>query len=332
MASFPPVPVTLIAGFLGSGKTTLLNRLLGGDHGRRIAVLVNDFGDVSIDAALVESADETTITLANGCICCSIASDLIGAVRDLLRRDPPPEQLVVEMSGIADPGSVLRTFTVMEKTWPLHIDAVIALVDAEYFPNPGEQHYTLAREQLVLANVVLINKTDLVGPGAVRELRARIQSYVPTARILESVQAEVPLELLLGAASERTALNTEKAPAAVDFHGFQTVTYRDGMMSLEKLREATTELPSNVFRAKGIVYLDAKPEHRVVLQVVGRRARVSLGSEWADAAPETVIVFVGPSGAMNEVEIRQRFDACRSSPRSKLLQPFAAAVEWMRKR
>lgn len=324
--------MTLISGFLGSGKTTLLNRILAGDHGRRIAVMVNDFGEVSIDAALVESADETSITLANGCICCSIAADLIGAVRDMLRRPNPPEQLVVEMSGIADPGSVLRTFSVMEKTWPLHVDAVIALVDSEHFPEEGAEHYVLAREQLVLADVVLVNKTDLVPRERVDRLRARIQGYVPTARVLETVEAEVPIELLLGldAARERPALDPAAKPASPDSHGFSTFTYRGGMMSLERLREETTELPPNVFRAKGIVHLDARPEHRVVLQIVGRRARVSLGAAWGDTTPSTTIVFVGPSGAMDPPDIQRRFDMCRA--RSGLGASLSSALEWMRRR
>lgn len=329
-----PLPVTLIAGFLGSGKTTLLNRILAGEHGRRIAVLVNDFGDVSIDAALVESSDETSITLANGCICCSIASDLIGAVRDVLRRPNPPEQLVVEMSGIADPGSVLRTFSVMEKTWPLHVDAVIALVDAEYFPEEGQEHYVLAREQIVLADVVLLNKTDLVSKDVVARLRSRIQGYVPTARVLETIDAEVPVELLLGLHVDgtRPALDEQARAPSDDSHGFETFTYRGGIMSLEKLRDETTELPPNVFRAKGIVNLDARPDHRVVLQIVGRRARVSLGTPWAEATPNTTIVFVGPRGAMDPADIQRRFDACLASSRGKLEQSFHSALTWMRKR
>jgi G3E family GTPase len=332
-----PVPVTLIAGFLGSGKTTLLNRILRGEHGRRVAVMVNDFGDVSIDAALVVDAAETTITLANGCICCSIRDDLIGSVRDLLRRDPPPEQLVVELSGIADPGSVLRSFQVMEKSWPLYVDGVIALVDSESFPDDeAAEHHLLAREQLVLADVVVLNKLDLASVERVATLRRKIAGWVPSARIVETERADVPLELLLGLDTSGRA-NEPSAPAPhVEHdgaHGFRSFTYRtQQMLSLSALRETSTELPPSVFRVKGFVFLDAKPEYKTVLQIVGRRARIDLGQRWGDEQPETVLVFVGAGAGFDEAQIRGRFDACRVGRSAGPRAALASALEWVRAR
>lgn len=330
---YEPVPATLIGGFLGSGKTTLLNRILAGEHGRRVAVLVNDFGDVSIDAELIEAADETSVTLTNGCICCSIKDDLLGAVQRLLRREPPPEQLVVELSGIADPGSVLRTFALMERRWPLFVDGVVLVVDSEQFPEPDEPHFTLAREQLVLADVVLLNKLDLVTAARVAELRSKIVEWVPTARVVETVRAEVPLELLLGLGPELTR-DLEEHPSAplvsATPHGFSTFTYRSSaLLSLAKLRAACTELPSAVFRAKGFVYLDARPDHRTRLQIVGRRARIDLGEPWAGRKPETVLVFIGGAAGFDPASLAASFAACGADPgtRPSLL---GAAVEWLR--
>lgn len=330
----PPVPVTLVAGFLGSGKTTFLNRVLAGEHGRRVAVLVNDFGDVSIDQDLIVAADETSITLANGCVCCSIRDDLIAAVRDSLRREPPPEHLVVELSGVADPGSVLRTFALMEKRWPLFVDGVIALVDSEHFPEEGEPHHLLAREQLVLADVVLLNKTDLVPAAQVARLRERIVGWVPTARVVETVLGEVPLELCLGFGCDPDhprQLGAE--PAHEPAHGFAAFTYRTGrMLSLDALRATSTELPSSVFRAKGFVFLDARPDHRTVLQIVGRRARIELGEAWAGRPPETVIVFIGSERELDPRALAASFDACAATSSSRPGPRLGAALDWIRLR
>lgn len=333
-----PVPVTLIAGFLGSGKTTFLNRVLAGEHGKRVAVLVNDFGDVSIDRDLVLSADETSITLTNGCICCSIRDDLVTAVRDLLRREPPPEHMVVELSGIADPGSVLRSFALMEKRWPLYVDGVIALVDAEHFPEEGEPHYLLAREQLVLADVVLLNKADLVSRARLAELRSRIVGWVPTARVVETVLAEVPLALCLGFGADPEHARaagpaSEPSAASGDSHGFSTYTYRSAsMLSLAALRATCTELPAGVFRAKGFVYLDARPEHRTVLQIVGRRARIELGEPWGERTPETVIVFIGAREGFDREGLRAAFDACAAPRAASGRAKISGAVDWIRTR
>lgn len=331
-----PVPVTLIAGFLGSGKTTFLNHILAGEHGRRVAVLVNDFGDVSIDAELIASADDTSITLTNGCICCTIRDDLVRAVRDVLRREPPPEHLVVELSGIADPGSVLRTFALMERTWPLFVDGVIALVDVEHFPEEGEPHHTLAREQLVLADVVLLNKTDLVTPDRVAELRRRIVGWVPTARVVETVQGEVPLALCLGFGADPDHprdLGHAAEVAERDGHGFSTFTYRTpSMLALEALRATCTELPPGVFRAKGFVHLDARPDHRTVLQIVGRRARIELGEPWGERTPETVIVFIGAREGLDRDALRAAFDACITRPGGAGGAGISGAISWIRRR
>lgn len=330
----PPVPVTLVAGFLGAGKTTFLNRVLAGEHGRRVAVLVNDFGSVSIDQDLIVASDETSVTLANGCVCCSIRDDLIAAVRDSLRRDPPPEHMVVELSGIADPGSVLRTFALMEKRWPLFVDGVIALVDAEHFPDTGEPHHVLAREQLVLADVVLLNKTDLVPSERVALLRERIVGWVPTARVVETVLGEVPLALCLGFGAEpdhERTLSPERDSEPA--HGFSTFTYRTPqMLSLEALRATCTELPSSVFRAKGFVYLDARPDHRTVLQIVGRRARIELGEPWGPGAPETVIVFVGSTTGFDPAGLTASFDACAAAAAGRPVAKLSAAIDWVRDR
>jgi G3E family GTPase len=314
-----PCSVTLLSGFLGAGKTTLLNRILRADHGQRVAVLVNDFGDVSIDAELVVGVEEGAVTLANGCICCTIRDDLTRAIQDLLRRSEPPDHVIVEMSGISEPGAVLFSFRVMEQRWPLSIDALVAVVDAERFPDPQDRHHLLARDQIAVADVLLVNKCDLVGPERLAALRRRLCAYVPGARVVECCHAEAPLELLIGVGSRSTQalLEPGERPAGHRHaRDFSTFTYRcEQPLLLERLRQACTELPRSVFRAKGIVQLDARPKHRGILQVVGRRASISLGEEWGAARPGSTIVFVGDAGGVDADAISAIFSHCSANKR-----------------
>lgn len=322
-----PVPATLLSGFLGSGKTTLLNHVLGGDHGLRVAVMVNDFGAIDIDKRLVQAVEDDVVSLANGCVCCSIQGDFVAAVQKVLKRDPPPERLLVELSGISEPGSVLRTFAVMGRSWPVDLDGVVALVDAEHFPEPGEPDYMLARDQIAAADLVVINKIDLVEPAALAAMRARIASYLPHARVVETREGRVPLEIVLGIASGR-----ERAPARGHDPGdFETFTYVSSRpLSLERLREAATDLPPAVFRGKGVVFVDAQPDYEAVLQIVGRRARLSRGRPWGEREPRTELVFIGRAGSLDADAVRHSLDKCAVT--ATRARPFAGVIEWLRHR
>jgi G3E family GTPase len=325
------VPFTLLAGFLGSGKTTLLNRILKEDHGERIAVMVNDFGDVNIDASLIVEASATRVTLENGCICCTIRDDLMSSVQELLKQPEPPDRVVVEMSGIAEPGAVLRTFALMERSWPLHLDGVVAVVDAEHFPPEGDPHHILAREQIALADLVILNKIDLVCEAERGELMDALHRWVPHARIVEAVHGNVPLEVVLGIG--RALGDVPDSEPHQAGHGFSTLTFRErAPLSLEKLRKVFTELPPSVYRAKGFLYLADKPEARGVLQVVGRRARLSLGAPWANETPQSVIVLIGDSAGMDRQELSRLLASTVAGREHAVLAPLHGAIEWLRSR
>ena len=191
-------PVTVLTGFLGAGKTTLLNRILNGDHGMKVGVLVNDFGSINIDADLVVDVDSDVISLANGCVCCSIRDDLSEALIQIIERPERPEYIVLEASGVAEPTGIALTFVDDDSLIDrVRLDSIICVVDAEQVFAAPEQ-MELKIWQVATADMLILNKTDLVGREQIERVRGWLDDHLHRYRLLEARRCDVPLEVLLG--------------------------------------------------------------------------------------------------------------------------------------
>jgi G3E family GTPase len=335
----PPthIPVTLIGGFLGAGKTTLLNYVLSENHGVRAGVLVNDFGAINIDAKLVVGVEGETVNLANGCVCCTIRDDLVGACLEMLLRPEPPEHLLIEMSGVSDPVPVLNTFLETELAAVFSLNSIIAVVDAEQLPGLEGEMGSLARAQIHAADIVALNKVDLVNPDELADVKGQVRKMAPGSKILEVSHGRVPLELIfekgLRPSEERPGGEAEDHDDHSHGHSMSASDWTSDLpLSLPKLRSALEKLPDTVFRCKGIVYLEELPAYRYVLQMVGKRNHLEETGPWGPEPPRSEIVMIGTGDGMDDEELRRVFDACvgtgdeTGSPVLRLARKLGVAV------
>jgi G3E family GTPase len=324
------VPITILTGFLGAGKTTLLNRILTGDHGLRVGVLVNDFGAINIDAELVVGVENNIISLANGCVCCQIRDDLVESVVALLARPETVEYVLLEASGVADPAGIFATFNDPDLRDRIRLDSVTCVVDADQvFAHPEYPPLMdLKLRQIGFADMLILNKVGLAGPERVEKVRAWLDGHFNQLRIVETNYCEVPHEILLGVGRFDPAqadLNSHAVehsctdPTCHDYHHhehdhskmFSTWSYETDLpVALDALREMMRKLPGSVYRAKGVVYSTDAPQRRAVLQVVSRRVDISIQEEWGRRAPRTQVVAIGAAGSIDASLLEKAFASC----------------------
>lgn len=314
------MPITIITGFLGSGKTTLLNQILKNKQDLKVAVLVNEFGDINIDSQLLVSIDEDMLELSNGCICCTINDGLVDAVYRVLEREERIDYLVIETTGVADPLPIILTFLGTELRDLTHLDSILTLVDSETF---NHEHFLseAALKQLTYGDIVLLNKTDLVTQEKLEELEAYIREVKVGAKILHTTYGQVPLPLILGVdltpKDEYYSLIEDKHEHNhthehhhhhhhghhshhLENDGFISVSFQsDRPFDVHKFENfLNEEIPQDVFRAKGILWFsDSNLRH--IFQLSGPRYSLN-GDEWL-TPPKNQLVFIGRNLDANEI-------------------------------
>jgi G3E family GTPase len=298
------VPLTVLSGFLGAGKTTLLNRLLSEPHGRRLAVLVNDFGRINIDAELIRSRSESAISLTNGCACCTVAGDLTMALLRLVQDPEPPEAIVLEASGLADPRGIAQ---VALANPALRLDGVLTVVDAETLSDRLNDPETagLVTTQLSAADLIILNKMDLL-PGSADRVRVRLDQVAKGRTVIEAEQANVPADVVLGINTRRGVLqcNGEIHPAS--FASWSTSW--NIPLDRRRLSGILERLPSHIVRAKGIFHFSDDPSHRSIYQRVGHRASFVPEPASPDAGGQSSLVVIGPAPKFDADAIAAQFE------------------------
>jgi G3E family GTPase len=327
------IPVTVLTGYLGAGKTTLLNRILSEDHGRKFAVIVNEFGEIGIDNDLVVGADEEVFEMNNGCICCTVRGDLIRIVEGLLKRKGKFDAILVETTGLADPAPVAQTFFVdADVREAAQLDAVVTVADAKWFCERLKDAPE-AKNQIAFADVIILNKTDLVGADEVSEIEAHIRAINPYAKLHKTVKCDVPLEAVLGRNAFDLRRILEIEPEFLDgeddhehehehaHHGLKHYHDEDiqsvalsieGDIDPEKfvpwLQDYVQREDASILRAKGILSFKNEPK-RFVFQGVHMLLDGDLQREWKPRERRlSRLVFIGRN--LKKDEITRGFMSC----------------------
>lgn len=324
------LPVTIITGFLGSGKTTLLNHILQNQQGVKTAVLVNEFGEIGIDNDLIIASDDSMVELSNGCICCTINTDLIDAVYRVLEREEKIDYLVVETTGVADPLPVALTFLGTELRDMTRLDSIVTVVDSENF-SLDLFNSEAAYNQIAYGDIILLNKTDLVDSADVDLLEVRLRDIKKDARILRTTKSQVPLPLILSVGLFESDKYYNSSNSSHDHEhdhhhhdhehhhheehdhhhhdhdhdhhhhsdhlendGFVSVSFvSDKPFYIRKLQDfLDNKLPANVFRAKGVLWFKESPD-RHIFHLSGKRFTIEDDVWKPHQTKQNKLVFIG---------------------------------------
>jgi G3E family GTPase len=335
------IPVTVLTGFLGAGKTTLLNYILSQKHGYRCAVIINEFGAISIDNQLVVGADEEILELNNGCLCCRVRGDLIKSLSDLIQRQKRFDYVLIETTGLADPAPVIQTFNGSELAERLRLDGIVTVVDGKHIEKELDDAPE-ASQQIAYADVILLNKTDLAGPAELERMEGRIRKLNPLAVIYRTRQSELEVAKLLNIKARELgghfAVPDHPATEAHEDHDHDhahehqhhehghdhghhdervksVFLVEERPLDLKKVEAWLTEvirtMGPNIYRSKGILHLRAQAK-RVVFQGVQMIFDARPDRFWNPGEKKvSQLVFIGRE--LDEAALRAGFEQCLAS-------------------
>ena len=315
------IPVTLLTGYLGAGKTTLLNRILSEKHGKKYAVVVNEFGEVGIDNELIISSEEEVFEMNNGCICCTVRGDLIRILSGLLQRDENFEGILIETTGLADPGPVIQTFFVDDEIRDkVHLDQVVTVVDSAHFLSRIKDSHE-AEEQVAFADLIIVNKKDLVNKDYLTDVSKKIRVLNNQADLIETVNCEVDLDKLLDRKSFSLDRLLKIEPGFMEEDPADHVhdeTISSICLTCEEplnpkkfsswMQNLIREFGTNIFRSKGILYFE-NSNKQYVFQGVHMVMDSKWGPDWKDESDKvSKIVFIGRG--LDAMNLKEGFDKC----------------------